>query len=255
MFQRTIKNEITFFSYGVYFKENVVVKCYPAQPNTGIIINGEKLTVEKITVENNTTVFKSQKEKIFLIEHFLAVLFLLKIDNLIIEIFGKEFPFFDGSGKEYYLALKDLLIDQIPHKKSFMEIKKKLLITDNKNFIFLSPKKDFSLLFITNFPNYLSWQIVKEDNNFLKVLFAQTPIPLKILKKSDFDFLKNLGYFKKGDWLLGKGSFSEHKLLDFFGNLKILNKEIKAKIIAFRPSHKLNIKLINKLIKEEKNGH
>jgi len=254
MFQRTIKDEITFSAFGVYFKENVIVKCYPAKPHTGIVINGEKLTVDKIAVENNTTVFKTPKEKIFLIEHFLAVLFILKIDNLLIEIFGKEFPFFDGSGKEYYLALKDLVIDQLPYKKSFIEIKKKLLITDNKNFIFLLPKKDFSISLIITFPHYFSFKIVKE-NNFLKILSAQTPIPIKILKKEDFDFLKNFGYYQKGAWLLGRGSFASHKLLDFFGNLKILNKEIKGRIIAFRPSHKLNIKLINKLIKEEKNGH
>lgn len=246
MFQRTIKSEIFFQGYGIYFKEKVLLKCYPAKVDTGIIINNQKLSINKITTENNTTVFNNGN-KIFFIEHFLAVLFLLKIDNLIVEIFGKEFPFFDGSGKEYYLKLKDLVIDLVPHKKEIIEIKKGLLVFDSNNFILLLPDKKFSCLTIANFPNYFFWQICKLDNNLFDIVSSQTPIPKKILKEEDIKFLEDLGYSSYSDWLLGRGEFVYHKIFDLLGNLKILNKEIKGKIIAFRPSHKLNLKLVRKL--------
>lgn len=255
MFQRTIKDEVSFQGYGIYFKENVILKCYPTNANTGIIINNKKLSINRITIENHTTVFKTEKSKIFLIEHFLAVLFILKIDNLIIEILGREFPFFDGSAKDYYLGLKDLVIEIPPNKKDFLKIKKTLLTIDKNNFILGLPKDKFSYLLISNFPDYFSFKIIKEDNSFSKIISAQTPIPIKILKGSDIKFLEERGYLQKGDWFLGKGNFFYHKLLDFVGNLKILNKEIKGKIIAFRPSHRLNIKFIKKLSRFIKNGY
>ncbi|MEO0088685.1 MAG: UDP-3-O-acyl-N-acetylglucosamine deacetylase [candidate division WOR-3 bacterium] len=254
MFQRTIKREITFQSYGVYSQKEVFIRCYPAEANTGIIINNQKLSIDKITCENHTTVFNNNGNKIFLIEHFFAVLFLLGIDNLIIEISGNEFPFFDGSGKEYYLKLKDLVVDFVSYKKEIIEIKRNLIIFDDNNFILLLPNKKFSCLVITNFPDYFSWQSCKLDNNFLDIIFSQTPIPKKILKEEDIRFFKNLGYFSNQNWLLGKGKFVYHKMLDLLGNLKILNKEIKAKIIAFRPSHKLNLQLVKKLEELSKGG-
>lgn len=254
MFQRTINREIIFVGKGVYFKDKVLVKCYPAEANSGIIINNQKLSIDKITSEGHTTVFNNNGSKIFLIEHFLAVLFLLGIDNIIVEVFGKEFPFFDGSGRDYYLKLKDLVIDLVPYKKRMIEIKKSLLLFDNNNFILLLPNKEFSCLVITNFPHYLSWQTCKLNNNFLDIIFSQTPIPKKILREEDKEFLKSLGYFPYQNWFLGKGKFVSHKMLDLLGNLKILNKELKTKIIAFRPSHQLNLKLIKELAKLSKGG-
>lgn len=249
MFQRTIKNEIIFQGVGAYFKEKVFIKCYPAPINSGIIINNQKLTSDKITIENHTTVFNDNGNKIFFLEHFLAVLFLLEVDNLIIEISGNEFPFFDGSGKDYYLKLKDSVVDLTPYKKETIEIKKSLLVFDNNNFILLLPNKEFSCLVITNFPNYLSWQTCRLNNNLLDIISSQTPIPKRILKKEDIRFLKSLGYFCCQNWFLGKGKFAYHKMLDLFGNLKILNRAIKGKIIAFRPSHKLNLKLLKEMEK------
>ncbi|MEO0096780.1 MAG: UDP-3-O-acyl-N-acetylglucosamine deacetylase, partial [candidate division WOR-3 bacterium] len=179
MLQRTIKKEIIFQGAGAYFKDKVFIKCYPAKANSGIIINNQKLVIDKITCENHTTVFNNNGNKIFLIEHFLGVLFLLGVDNLIIEISGKEFPFFDGSGKDYYLKLKDLVVDLVPYKKEFMEIKKSLLVFGSNNFILLFPNKEFSCLMITNFPDYFYWQTCKLNNNFLDIIFSQTPIPKK----------------------------------------------------------------------------
>ncbi len=254
MFQKTIKKEVIFRGEGIYFKDKILVKCYPAKADSGIIINNQKLSIDKITNENHTTVFNNQENKIFLIEHFLAVLFLLGIDNLIVEIFGKEFPFFDGSGKDYYLKLKDLVVDLVPHKKEKIEIKKSLLIFDNNSFILLLPNKEFSCLVITNFPHYLFWQICKLNNNFLDIISSQTPIPTKILKEEDREFLRSLGYFPYQNWFLGNGKFVYHKMFDLLGNLKILNKDLKTKIIAFRPSHQLNLKLVKKLVDLSKGG-
>ncbi|MCS7249397.1 MAG: UDP-3-O-acyl-N-acetylglucosamine deacetylase [candidate division WOR-3 bacterium] len=249
MFQRTIKKEVIFEGFGIYFKEKVLLKCYPAETDTGIIINNKKLLTDNITIENHTTVFNNNGNKIFLIEHFLAVLFLLGIDNLIIELFGKEFPFLDGSGKEYYLKLKNLVVDLYPYKKKVIEIKKSLLVFDNNNFILLLPNEEFSCLVIANFPNYFSWQIFKLNNNFSHIIFSQTPISKEILKEEDISLLRDLGYYYYHNWFIGKGQFVCHKIFDLLGNLKILNREIKGKIIAFRPSHKLNLKLVRKLEK------
>ena len=84
-------------------------------------------------------------------------------------------------------------------------------------------------------------KLSEKDLNYLKKRFSINP------KIDNFKIVNN----KK---LRFKNEPARHKLLDLIGDLSFLNKELKGRIIAIKPSHKTNIKLVNHLLEKYENS-
>ena len=148
--QKTIENSIIIKGQGLHTGEPVIMKINPAEPNTGIVFKRTDLKSNNYVIPSIfnvsdtsfcTTVENEFCAKVSTIEHLMAALFGLGIDNALIEIDSQEVPILDGSAKEFVekINLSGIKLSDVPIK--IIKIEKKVFIKDGKKTIFIEPNK------------------------------------------------------------------------------------------------------------------
>ena len=140
-FQRTIKNEGRIKGIGLHTGKNAKVKFLPAVINHGIKFQRIDLQDAPIieadvdyvtTVERGTTITKNDVN-ISTIEHLLAAVVGLQIDNILIQIDSEEVPILDGSSKEFIECLESCDFMDQDAARNYIEISDKILYKDDEN--------------------------------------------------------------------------------------------------------------------------
>ncbi|MBP7496443.1 MAG: bifunctional UDP-3-O-[3-hydroxymyristoyl] N-acetylglucosamine deacetylase/3-hydroxyacyl-ACP dehydratase [Bacteroidales bacterium] len=126
--QRTIKSDITLNGAGLHTGDNVTLTFKPAPENNGIkfrridlpgqpLINAD---IDNVVDTSRGTSIEQNGVKIKTVEHTLAAVAGLSIDNLIIELNCSETPILDGSSREYVSVLKKAgIIEQNADREYF----------------------------------------------------------------------------------------------------------------------------------------
>ncbi|MDE3213228.1 MAG: bifunctional UDP-3-O-[3-hydroxymyristoyl] N-acetylglucosamine deacetylase/3-hydroxyacyl-ACP dehydratase [Bacteroidota bacterium] len=142
-FQHTIKSEVTISGAGIHTGQSVTMHIKPAEPNTGINFQridlpGKpvvKADVDNVVETNRSTTIESGGARVGTIEHLMAALMGMQIDNVLIEIDGEEVPILDGSSQLFieYLAQTGIQKQDAPkvyynitHNISFVDEERKV---------------------------------------------------------------------------------------------------------------------------------
>lgn len=239
-----------------------------------------------------STVLKKGEAQVSTVEHALSTLYALGIDNCLLEVDGPEFPILDGSAQFYVNEIKRVGIVEQQEDKDYYIVRKKIEYrnpdTDSK--IIILPDDDFSVDVHIGFDspilnNQFASLDVMEDyaeqiapaRTFVFVREIEALAKMNLIKGGD---LKNaiviydrtlpqeevdniaalmgqatrkadqLGYLN--DSLKFNNEPARHKLLDVVGDLALIGKPLKGKVIALFPGHKTNTetaKIIRKDIK------
>ena len=139
--QRTIKEIITINGIGLHTGQEVNIKIKPAEPNTGIIFKRTDLNKNNYIIPNIfnvtntnfcTTISNEFGTKVSTIEHLMAALFGMGVDNVLVEIDSEEVPILDGSAKEFVekINFSGIETSNVPIK--IIKIKNKVSIKDEK---------------------------------------------------------------------------------------------------------------------------
>ena len=112
-FQHTIKEELTISGAGIHTGQAVNMRLKPAEPNTGINFQRVdlpektiiKADVDNVIETNRSTTLESKGARVSTIEHLMAALVGMQIDNVLIELDGEEVPILDGSSEPFVEAL------------------------------------------------------------------------------------------------------------------------------------------------------
>ena len=141
IFQHTILNEGTISGVGLHTGKISILKFLPAKINFGIkfqrIDIGNKPIIKAdvdnvIEVERGTTISENNG-KVSTIEHLLAALVGLQIDNILIQIDGPEVPIMDGSSIEFVKCLEKCKIREQDAVRKYLEIPNSISYKDEKN--------------------------------------------------------------------------------------------------------------------------
>ena len=108
--QKTISKPIVFRGVGLHSGKEVEMKILPSEPNSGIVFKRIDLKSNNLVIPNIfnvsnatlcTTITNKYGAKVSTIEHLMAAMYGLGIDNAIIEINSDEVPILDGSAKKF----------------------------------------------------------------------------------------------------------------------------------------------------------
>lgn len=139
-FQHTIKEDVIISGAGIHTGESVTMRLKPAQPNTGIVfqridIAGKptvKADVDNVIETNRSTTIESNGARVSTIEHLMATLTGMQVDNVLIEIDGEEVPILDGSAEPFVEALSRTGTQQQDAKKIYYSIDQNITFTDEE---------------------------------------------------------------------------------------------------------------------------
>lgn len=273
--QRTIAKSVVVSGFALMEGRKTALTLVPAPVNTGIIfvdINTNtniKLSHENILSKDksgavNSTALINGNRHIKTTEHFLAALHMMGITNLIVKCDG-EVPNVDGSALVFCDALKEAgYIEQEDYIEPIV-IDKELVygnVDDNETYVILSPYDGLEINLRIDFSGGIGVQ--QYDYRFES--FEQ--FSKDIGRARSFNTIDNIDYAQKngmaGSGMIGShiilcdgkvintklhfdNEFVRHKILDIIGDLYILARPIKAKIIANKSSHSFNHSVVHDL--------
>lgn len=278
---------------------SLTVTFNPAPENTGYKIQRidlEGMPIIDAIAENvvNTqrgTVLGNGDVRVSTVEHGLAALYALGIDNCFIQVNGPEFPILDGSAAMYVQKINEVGIEELNAPKDWYIIRHKIEIKDEDNgsCITILPDEDFSLTTMCSFNSkFINSQFATLDKiedfateisparTFVFVRDIEPLLEANLIKGGDMDnaiviyekqttqerlnqladMLKvehrnasELGYIQHKP-LVWENECTRHKLLDIIGDMALIGKPIKGRIIATRPGHTINNKFARQMRKE-----
>ncbi|MCK5170129.1 MAG: UDP-3-O-[3-hydroxymyristoyl] N-acetylglucosamine deacetylase, partial [Bacteroidales bacterium] len=153
--QKTIKESVSLSGKGLHTGYEVQVTFHPAPINHGYKLQRADLEgkpfitpiVENVVDTSRGTTLEENGVQIHTIEHLLASLVGLELDNILMEFTGPEAPILDGSSIKYVEALKKAGIVEQEAEKDYYVIKERTVFRDEENNIELVayPDDQFSI--------------------------------------------------------------------------------------------------------------
>ena len=138
-FQHTVKDVVTIIGAGIHTGHSVTMRILPAEPNTGINFQridlpGKpivKADVDNVVETNRSTTIEANGARVGTIEHLMAALTGLEIDNVLIEIDSNEVPIMDGSAQMFIDHLLKVGVDQQNAEKLYYKIHHNISFVDD----------------------------------------------------------------------------------------------------------------------------
>ena len=297
--QNTLKEQFSLSGKGLHTGLNLTVAFLPAPANHGYKIQRIDMpsqpimdaVAENVVDTQRGTVLGKGEMRCSTVEHAMAALYALGLDNVLIQVDGPEFPILDGSAELYVQAIQRVGIQEQEAPKDFYYISKKMEFRDDATgaCITLLPDEDFSITSMISFDSkVLSSQFATLDNmdkfatevaaarTFVFVREIEPLLMAGLIKGGDLDNAiviyehettqdnldklcqltgaekhnaSELGYLQHKP-LVWENEPARHKLLDIIGDMALIGKPIKGRIIATRPGHTINNKFARMMRKE-----
>jgi len=275
--QRTIEKEASLKGVGIHTANNVNITFKPADADSGINFMRTDLAerpVIKADLEHllpssrsprRTSLGRGEAE-VQTIEHLMAALVGLGIDNINIEIDNNEVPGLDGSSLHFIDILNKAGIKEQDSPRQYYLIKEPIYVEEEDASLIALPSEDYKVSYT------LSYEHPMLKTQFLEVVIRPDVFRSEIASartfclESEAEDLRSqgigLGANYENTLVMGKDGviknklrfpdeFLRHKVLDLLGDLYILGGPIKGHIIAVKSGHSMNIKLIKKIAQQK----
>ena len=275
--QRTLQRAVVVEGVGLHSGSKVALRLLPAPANHGLVfarvdLPGRpviRVCSDNVTDTSLATTLGVGKAKVATVEHLLAALSGLGIDNLRMEIDGPEVPIMDGSAAPFASRMSEAGIRHQGEPKRFLVIKKAVTVTDGDKHATFSPSKRFRIDCTIDFRHPLisdqQFTVEFSENSFVReVAPARTFGFLR-----DVDKLRSLGLAQGGslqnavvvddfsilnpEGLRFPDEFVRHKLLDALGDVSLLGRPVIGALTAHKTGHALNQRLVAKVLADPQN--
>jgi UDP-3-O-[3-hydroxymyristoyl] N-acetylglucosamine deacetylase/3-hydroxyacyl-[acyl-carrier-protein] dehydratase len=280
--QRTLESECSYKGIGIHGGQEVTVRFKPAPPDHGIVFVRVDLPGSPVVPASirhaalsseypRRTTLSHNGVRIHTVEHVLAALAGLGIDNAVVELDADE-PAepTDGSCESFVKILSDAGIKEQDALLQHLVITEPVTFDDGGVHIAASPYDGFKLSFTIDYDNptigtqYASFDI--DEKTFLEEIAVARTFALK----SDVEDLQKMGLIKGGslenavvvgdDGIVNKSSlrfpdeFVRHKILDLLGDLALLGMPVRGHIYASKSGHSANVRFVDRLRRSIQEG-
>lgn len=274
--QRTLRKEVSCAGIGLHSGSKVGLTLRPAPPDFGIRFVRRDLpgspeieaVNENVTDTNMSTSLGRNGQGVSTVEHLMAALFGLGIDNVRVEVDGPEVPIMDGSAAPFVFLIKSAGIYEEKEPKRFILVRKRLRMEDGSRFITITPARDLRISYTIEFDHPL----VK--NQEYSLCFSGGEFIKEISRARTFGFLKDIQLLRDSGLAMGgsldnaivldefrilnddglryRDEFVRHKILDFLGDLALLGAPVIGHFQVVRSGHFLNQKMLREFLASTK---
>lgn len=287
--QRTIKSDVQFSGVGLHTGRQVNVTLKPATENhwykfKRVDLDGQPIVnvdADNVTNTARGTTISQNGASVSTIEHLMAALVGLQLDNVLIEIDGPEVPILDGSSAIFIEKIQEVGFQDQDADRDYFEVTDNIHFTDAENKVeivampvdgyritcmidFNSPVLGSQHASISNLDEFskeiagsrtfcflhelealVSQNLIKGGDLSNAIVIVDKEVSEGELDKLQDLFHKRVEVAQEG--ILNNISLryqnepARHKLLDMIGDLALVGKPIKGHIMAARPGHAANV--------------
>lgn len=278
--QRTIQQAISTTGVGLHKGNKVQLTLRPAPANTGLIFRRVDLS-PAVDIPANadlvrdtrmcTCLINADNIRVSTVEHLLAAVAGVGIDNLIIEVDSHEIPIMDGSSHPFVYLLQSAGIEEQSAAKKFIRIKQPVRVEEDDKWAELLPHHGFRIDFAIDFDH----PAIADTKQVVSMDFSSQRFIKQISRARTFGFMKDIEHLRANNLALG-GSFDnavvldefrilnsdglryddefvKHKILDAVGDLYIGGHSILGHLRAFKSGHALNNQLLRAVLAKQEN--
>ncbi|MER8952498.1 UDP-3-O-acyl-N-acetylglucosamine deacetylase [Mesorhizobium sp. M0833] len=275
-YQTTLKSRATLTGIGVHSGNPVTVHFLPADADTGVVFqlsnaNGSHefraLVSEVGATDLCTMLGDPQGEHIATVEHLMATLFGLGIDNLVIEIDGHEVPILDGSAVIFVEAIDQAGIETLPVKRRYIRVVKPVRIENGACWAEFRPYDGTRFEIEIDFESpAIGRQLFASDMN--ADIFRRD-----VARARTFGFMKDVERLWAAGYALGSSlenslvigddnrvinigglrypnEFARHKTMDAMGDLALAGARFIGCFRSYRGGHRLNAAALRRLLSD-----
>jgi UDP-3-O-[3-hydroxymyristoyl] N-acetylglucosamine deacetylase len=269
--QTTIDSEVVMKGTGVHSGAEVSLILHPAEANTGYNfyvqggghighVAGDFRAVSNLTL--CTVISAADGTTVATVEHLLAALRGLGVDNAAIEVDGNEVPIMDGSAEQFVDAIQEAGLRELDEPRRYIKVLRPIRVNDGDSVGEIFPYNGFRLDVEIDFKSeFIGRQRLDIDitpSSFKKICRART-----------FGFLKDVKQLWAAGRALGSSlentvaigddrilnpeglrytdEFVRHKTLDAVGDIALAGAPVLGLYRSYRGSHRLNSKVLHAL--------
>ncbi len=276
-YQTTIRSRVTLEGFGVHSGKPVAVSFLPADPDTGIVFHhmneaGDVREIRALVSEIGSTdlctaLGDPTGHRVGTVEHVMAALFGLGIDNLAVEIDGDEMPILDGSAAVFVEAIDQAGIETLDVKRRYIRVLKPVRIDSGASFAEFLPHDG------TRFEVDIDFESPAIGRQSFAADIDAKTFRRDIARARTFGFMKDverlwaaghaLGSSLENSVVIGddsrvinmeglryKDEFVRHKLLDAMGDLALAGARFIGCYRSYRGGHRLNAAALRRLLSD-----
>ena len=268
--QQTLKRESGCVGIGLHSGRKVKLTLKPASADTGIVFRRVDrdhfeipATSDHIARLNHATCLSKDGVRIETVEHLLAALAALGIDNTIVELDAPEVPIMDGSAAPFIYLIHEAGVRSLARQRSYIKLTRPVAVESDGRQVAAYPSDSLRVSYTINFDHPL----LRHQQRSIEI--AEASFIEDIAPARTFGFLKDVEQMRQAGLALGgsldnavvlgeagvlnnrlrfSDEFVRHKILDILGDLSLLGRPLLAHIVAVRAGHSLHSQLVRQIL-------
>src|ERR1700683_3271685 len=269
-YQLTVKRPVEIDGLGLHTAVRSHVRLVPAPADTGIVfrrvdLDGFEIEAHVRNVARVSYATSLMKHGVLLstVEHVLAALYSCGVDNVYVELDALELPILDGSSQPYIDLLARAGTRTLRRRRRYCACTKPLEFSDGDRRIGIYPSEEFR---VHCFVDYAHPAVGPQE---VEMIVDRESFSRELARASTFGFmrifreLQAMGLIRGGsvenaivlddDSILNgplrfPDEFGRHKALDLIGDLALVGRPLKARIVAHKAAHALHTQLVTRLL-------
>jgi UDP-3-O-[3-hydroxymyristoyl] N-acetylglucosamine deacetylase len=271
--QRTLRRQISCVGIGLHSGNKVNLTLRPAPPDYGIRFRRTDLgdyevqaTVRNLAGIQLATGLARNEVSVETVEHLLAALVSIGIDNVIVELNSPEVPIMDGSASPFIYLIHEAGVKALPARRKYLKIVRPIAISRGDKRIALYPSDHFKVTYSISYDHPL----LRHQSRTVRLsadAFVEEVAPART-----FTFLKDVEMMRQNGLALGgslenaivlgetgilnnalrfEDEFVRHKILDAIGDLALVGHPVIGHLVAHRAGHALHTEFASKILDED----
>jgi len=269
--QQTLRRSISCTGIGLHSGNKVSLSLKPAPADFGIRFRRSDLgdleipaTVDNLAGIEYATGLACGEGSVETVEHLLAALVSLGVDNVIVELNHPEVPIMDGSASPFVYLVHEAGIKRLAAPRRFLKVVRPIALSSGDKRIALYPSTHFKVTYSISFDHPL----LRHQSRTLEI--NEESFVEEIASARTFGFLKEVEKLRQNGLALGgsldnaivlgetsvlnalrfEDEFVRHKILDVLGDLALVGHRIIGHLVAHRGGHALHTKFAAKILED-----
>jgi UDP-3-O-[3-hydroxymyristoyl] N-acetylglucosamine deacetylase len=270
--QRTLRRPVTCAGIGLHSGNKVNLSLKPAAADTGVRFRRSDLgglevaaTVKHVGGINYATGLMRDAVRVDTVEHLMAALVSLGIDNVVVELNSPEVPIMDGSAAPFVYLIQEAGVRALEAPRRFLKVRRPISLTRGDKRIALYPSDHFKVTYSIAFDHPL----LRHQSRTIR-LTGESFVD-EIAPARTFTFLKEVEMLRQQGLALGGSlenavvigdtgvlnnalrfddEFVRHKILDVIGDMALVGHPIIGHLVAHRGGHALHTAFAAQVLEE-----